>query len=247
MKITLSVFATLLSFSAMAKDFAAYSTVNDFFVLNEEGREIYKENASNIKNVDLREDLAAIQTITNNVTVVNSDGVVVVDAAYGEQYKITSKYVATYGGQQMVIVDKTGKTVLKKSMVSAVGISDSFFAYRENRSGNYLVVTDESGKEIYTQFNNGEAKISNNFIFARDNYGYLSLMDKNANRLYYSNNIRDYKISNSFATTTDNYDFTQVYDVEGNIVLSGFNINLITVLDEVIAIFPFAYLRKKVN
>jgi hypothetical protein len=230
------IFSVLtFSLTVSAKDFAAYSAMENFHVINDAGSVIFKENSAHIKNVDLRDNFAAVQTIFNNLYVVDSSGRKIVNGTLAESFKITSKYVSVLGGKQLRVFDSEGKLRFNKPWVKAVGISDTMFAYREDRAGDYLIVIDTNGRELLSLFNNKEAKISNNFLFAKDQYGWVSLFDRSGNRLYYGNHIVDFKLSDSFAVTKDDFGFTQIFDTDGDIILSGFDINVQAVLNEVLS------------
>ncbi len=231
MKISLGLVLLSFSFSSFA-DFAAYSKLSDFKVINDAGKEVYKTDISNIKKVDLREDVAAIQSAYNTLTVVDKFGKVLVDQAYASDYQITSKYFMALGGKILKVYNRQGTSFINESWIKAAGISSTMFAYREDRAGSTLVVKNEQGQEIFSQAMNIEAKISDNFLFAKDSYGYLSLVTANGDRLEYNNMIVSYDLSDNFATFTDTFGFTKVINAAGDTILSGFGLKIKTLLND---------------
>lgn len=234
MKFLWAIALCSLTSSAFA-DFAAYSKLSQFKVVNEAGKAVYTTDVSNFKRADLRDDVAGILSAYNTLTVVDKEGKSIVQDAFASDYKITSKYIATLGGKQLKVFNRQGSAFINKSWVAAVGISNSMIAYREDRAGNMLVVLNEQGEEIFTAWNNVEAKVSDSFVFAKDQYGYVSLYDKSGRRLEYSNNYTDYQLSDSYAATTDSWGFTQVYNKNGDVFLSGYNMKITHLLNDLIA------------
>ena len=226
----------LLSLTTSAwADFMAYTQMDDLKVLNESGQLVFEGQSSSFKHADLRENIAAIQSNFNTLTVVDKSGTILLDQEFAENFSLTSSYISTLANGQFKVFNLQGQAFISQSWVKAQGISNTMFAYREDRAGNLLVVLNEQGKEIFTVWNNLNAKISDNFLFAEDIYGSLILFDKTGKRLHYSNGFKNYQLSDSYAALTDNYDFTQIFNTNGEVLLSGYGITITNLLNDLIS------------
>jgi hypothetical protein len=216
-------------------DFTAYSQLDEFKVLNESGQIVYEAQSASIKQTDLRKDIAAIQSNFNTLTVVDKSGTIILDQEFAENFSMTNKFISSLANGQFRVFNHKGEKLVQESWVQAQAISNTMFAYREDRAGSLLVVLDDQGKEIFSVWNNLKAKISDNFVFAEDIYGTLILFDQTGKRLQYINNFKKYDLSDSYAAITDNYDFTQIFNTKGEVVLSGYGITITNLLNELIS------------
>lgn len=230
----LALLLVTLSFNSFATDYIGYSAMNKFSVVNDQGVEVFKDDVSYIGTngkVDLRSDRAIIRDGFNNLTVIDENGTKVVDHVYAIDYKVSKKLIATVAGLgNLTVFDQTGHVVTTDNRVKAVGVSNNLIAYRRE-TGNLLIVKDAQGKELFTEWNNVKAQVSDNFVISLNEYGYFSIYNKTGTRLFYKNNITAFDLSNNFATYTDQYGFTDVVDSEGKTVLSGFQIEGLKLLD----------------
>jgi hypothetical protein len=226
----------LLSLTTTAwADFTAYTQMDDLKVLNESGQLVYEGQSSTLKNADLRENIAALQSTFNTLTVVDKSGTLILDQEFAENFSITSSYISTLANGIFKVFNHQGQAFINESWVKAQGISNTMFAYREDRAGSLLVVLNEQGQEIFTVWNNLHAKISDNFLFAEDIYGSLVLFDKSGKRLHYSNGFKNYELSDSYAAITDNYDFTQIFNRQGEVLISGYGMTITNLLNDLIS------------
>lgn len=223
---------SLLTSLTAAAEFVAYQQLNNVVLINDEGKTISTTDNSNVRDFDLREDIAIVKSAFSTITVFNQNGEAIIKDVYAQDYKITKNFMIFLGGKVMKVFDRAGKLIEEQSWVKSIGASDNFYAYISDRVLSELVVKDNSGKEIINMANMAEAMISNNFIFAKDQWGYLRLFNKEGNVLRYGNNYVKYDLSNNFVTLTDNFGFTELMNSEENVILSSFELNILNLLND---------------
>jgi hypothetical protein len=223
---------SLLTSLTAAAEFVAYQQLNNVVLINDEGKTISTTDISNVRDFDLREDIAIVKSAFSTITIFNQNGEAIIKDVYAQDYKITKNFMVFLGGKVMKVFDRAGKLIEEQSWIKSIGASDNFYAYISDRVLSELVVKDITGKEIINMANMSEAMISNNFIFAKDQWGYLRLFNKEGEVLRYGNNYVKYDLSNNFVTLTDNFGFTELMNSEENVILSSFDLNILNLLND---------------
>lgn len=236
MKIKILVLCVLFTFfnMAYAKDFVAYQKLNSLFVVDDQSLIVFKEDISNVQTVDLREDLAIIKMFSGELKIFNEKNEQVFKNIIATNYKISKNLlVASLGIDQLSVYDQSGKILFSDNRVTSFSVSDTMIAYKKQPS-NQLIVKNQNGEEIVTQFNVKHAILTNEFIMAVDTGDFLRVYDKNGKSLLTHSNVLSIKASDNHFSFTDNWNYTSIYSRKDNsVTINWFDLNVNFLLNSI--------------
>jgi len=206
-----------LSHAAPLTGFSTLEPYNEYKILNAKKEVIFKATADTVKDVALRDGFAVVQTSSANVSLIREDGSVVVDAVYGEEFKISKKLLAIYnpdGNGAVYTLDGTRvypKASAASRPVTYILVANNRFAVMDAYTET-LTIYDAAGREIKSFLDISRALISDGYLVLVTSLASMTLYGDDLNSSITSNSdVSQLQISDEFAGYVDTYKTLHLY------------------------------------
>jgi hypothetical protein len=252
MKIILSLLTIFLNLNLFATELVALryykNGSNVLKIVNANGKTIYEENGDDQLQYQLIQDKAVLHDRFSNLIVIDSEGKELLKRQNIKSYNLVDKAIGLLTNSNTAEVVKLSdlKTVISINNADRVRVSNTMAVIREPWrktlkliSLNTNEVMDTDGVNLDWSYD--EMKLSDNFFYMKDSWGYVSVLNQKGEALIKINNqIRNIDLSDEFLVVTDVWGLTQIYDSKSNEpIYSSFDITIKNLTNEYV-IFEWA-------
>jgi hypothetical protein len=210
--------ALLAHTTSFAGEFVGYSTLqpsNQYKIVNASGAVVFSATADTVKDVSLRDGYAVVQTVFDNVSLINENGSVIVDQVYGSKYLVSDELLAIYNpGAIASVYDHSGKRLFVANRVQSIGIANSRFAVNDLQTGT-VDLYSRTGEKLFSQYGVERSWISEGFFATLNHSGLFQLRNAKNKLISSDSGVKDLKISNQFAAYTTSQGTMKVSTTEG--------------------------------
>ncbi len=206
-----SVFCLQSALASPLIGFATPEPENRYQILNIKGEKIFSATADAVKRVELRDGLAIVQGLANNVSLIKEDGTRVIENVYGSEILVSKHLIAIYlkNGNGAVFTLE-GKQLYPRAgesrrPVKEIKIANRRFMVRDLFTDT-LQIFDDSGNEVASYRGIQKARISDGFISLTSVLGSEMLLGESTDQILSTEPVmKNLQLSDEFAAYFDAY------------------------------------------